>query len=214
MKYGVTINEKNTLTEWGLILLANVKAEAPKARTKYVTIPEMDGVLDLTESLTGRISYNQRTVSFELFAALEEDALESVRAQLAAYANGKRVKLWLPDDPSHYFYGRMSIGGKGAYHNGKIAVSMVADPWKYKTALTTVSITANGNKTLSNEAMPTVPVFVASKKGPTVAFGSVSHSLVAGRNSFDDIVLQPGDNQISVSNYTGTLRVEYQEGKM
>lgn len=214
MKYGVTINEKDSLTEWGLMLLAGVKAEPPKARTKYVTVPEMDGALDLTEALTGRVSYNQRNVSFELFAPLEEVAFENVRSALSAYANGQRVKLWLPDDPDHYFYGRMSIGGRGGYHSGKISVSMVADPWKYKNAETTVSFDSNGYKNLSNEGMPTVPRFIATDAGTKVTLNSMAHTLVAGENRFDDFIFAQGNNRVRIQNIAGSVEIRYQEGRM
>lgn len=214
MKYGVTIDAKNTLTEWGLILLANVKAEAPTPRTKYIAVPEMDGALDLTEALTGRVSYNQRRVTFELYAPLEENAFENARSALAAYANGRRVKLWLPDDLEHYFFGRMAIGGRGSFHSGRIAVSMVADPWKYKNAVTTKTVTAAGDVTLPNEGMPTVPTIKATKAGVTVTLGSVTHSLAVGNNRFEDMVLQEGDNTLTVANMSGKLTITYQEGRM
>lgn len=141
MMYGVTIGTKDSLTEWGLVLLSDLSIEAPAPRFKFVTVPELDGALDLTESLTGSVSYNQRKISFTLFSAHDvvagtnspatEEHFRTVLASLMAYANGKRLKLVLPDDPAHYFMGRFSFGVKGGYNSGRVAVTVTVDPYRY-----------------------------------------------------------------------------------
>lgn len=148
MIYGVTFDTPdgtsggwNTLTTYGLMLCDDLTIETPSPRLKYVEVPELDGALDLTESLTGSVTFAQRQITFTLFAAHDviaekttpatEEHFETVRQQFAAAVNGKRMKLWLPDDSVHYFIGRVTVGEKSGYNSGKIPVTMLADPYRY-----------------------------------------------------------------------------------
>ena len=222
MIYGVTIGGKNTLTEWGLMLCDDLKIGEASPRYKFVSVPEMSGALDMTESLTGKVTYEQRKISYTLFAAHDiiagtrtpatEEHFQTVLSRFTTFAHGKRLAMYLPDDPNYYFMGRISIGGKSGYNSGRVKVDVIADPYRYKSAETSVSVTTSGTKTLQNEAMPAIPTFVASAAGTTVTFGSVSHTLAAGTNRFSDIVLQAGNNSITIANLTGTLSIKYQEG--
>ena len=222
MIYGVTIGGVDTLSEWGLMLCDDLKIGEASPRFKFVSVPEMSGALDMTESLTGKVTYDQRKISYTLFAAHDiiagtmtpatEEHFQTVLARFNTFAHGKRLAMYLPDDPNHYFMGRISIGGKSGYNSGRVKVEMIADPYRYKSAETSVSVTSAGTKTLQNESMPAVPTFTASASGTNIAFGSVSHTLVSGVNRFPDIVLQPGNNSITVSNLSGTLTIKYQEG--
>lgn len=131
----------NTLTDYGLMLCDDLSIETPAPRLKYVEVPELDGALDLTESLTGSVTYSQRKITFTLFAAHDKTAntrtpateahFETARQQFTAAVNGKKMKMWLPDDSSHWFLGRVYVGEKSGYNNGKIQVTMIADPYRY-----------------------------------------------------------------------------------
>ena len=118
---GVNIGGKDTLAEWGLMLCNDLTIGPAVPRYRFITIPEMSGALDLTESLTGSVPYDQRTISFTLFAVHDviagtrhpatEEHFETVRSRLSGFANGKRMHIYLPDIPDHYFIGRVSVGG-------------------------------------------------------------------------------------------------------
>lgn len=221
---GVTIGVKNTLTEWGLMLCDDLEIGAASPRYKFVTVPEMSGALDMTEALTGRVSYDQRKISFTLFAVHDvvantnspatEAHFRTVLASLNEYAHGKRLAVYLPDDPDHYFMGRVSVGGKSGYNSGRVKVEVTADPYRYKSSETSLVVYRPGTITLTNESMPAVPTFTASAAGATITFGSVSHTLAAGENRFTDIVLQPGNNSITIASLSGTLTIKYQEGTL
>ena len=54
----------NTWTDWHLIPSSRPSVVPPTIVTKYVEIPGADGVLDLSNFLTGRPTYGQRQGSF------------------------------------------------------------------------------------------------------------------------------------------------------
>lgn len=223
MMYGVWIDDKNTLTEWGLCLLADVTIGSPEPRTSYVTVPEADGDLDLTGALTGGVvRYGMREISFELFPAHDviagkpfpasEEHAALIRQSLAKQIHGKKCKLWLPDDGGHYFYGRMAVGEKGGYNNTTIPVTMTAEPWRYKTTETVRTITASGNYILPNEMRRAQLTFTATDAVATVTFNGTSHQLVPGNQTFDDVILVEGPNAISFSGIVQPVTIKYQEG--
>ena len=147
---GVNIGGKDTLSEWGLMLCNDLTIGPAVPRYRFITIPEMSGALDLTEALTGSVPYDQRTISFTLFAVHDvisgtrhpatEEHFETVRSRLSGFANGKRMHVYLPDIPDHYFIGRVSVGGKSGFNSGKVKVEIIADPYRMKDGETTLTV--------------------------------------------------------------------------
>ena len=147
---GVNIGGKDTLEEWGLMLCNDLSIGAAVPRYRFIEIPEMSGALDLTEALTGSVPYDQRTITFTLFAVHDviagtrspasEEHFQTVLARFSGFANGKRLHLYLPDNPDHYFVGRVSVGGKSGYNSGRVKVEVLADPYRLKDGETTLTV--------------------------------------------------------------------------
>lgn len=147
---GVNIGGKDTLEEWGLMLCNDLSIGAAVPRYRFIEIPEMSGALDLTEALTGSVPYDQRTITFTLFAVHDviagtrspatEEHFQTVLARFSGFANGKRLHVYLPDNPDHYFVGRVSVGGKSGYNSGRVKVEVLADPYRLKDGETTLTV--------------------------------------------------------------------------
>lgn len=222
MIHGIWINGKNTLSEYGLALLADLSIGSPEPRMKYIEVPEADGNLDFTEALTGGVvRYGMRTISLQLYpvhdiiAGSKKPATEEhaalIRQKLMDEVHGRKVKLWLPDDPRHYFLGRMAIGDKGGFNNTTIPITMTAEPWRYKNLETEIRITSSGRYNLANETRRVIPVFTSTTGGAVITFGSVQHTMTVGNNQWSDIQLQPGRNLISITGVSQPVIVKYQE---
>lgn len=86
----VSTKDMLILTKWHL------KPGEPVER--YVTVPFRDGALDLTESLTGSVTYRMGNceLSFKAIKNFEEDRAKI--NQLIKKLNGKRCKVTLPDE--------------------------------------------------------------------------------------------------------------------
>ena len=61
MYHSITFGDKNTWDDWHLIPSKRPSFNPPNVKSQYVDIPGGNGVLDLTESLTGYPLYNTRT---------------------------------------------------------------------------------------------------------------------------------------------------------
>ena len=81
MIYGVTLGGKHTYRDWGLLPKTRPTIAPPKVRTNYVDVPGLDGALDLSEALTGRVTMNavesdRKTATISLKAVCDPYKLE------------------------------------------------------------------------------------------------------------------------------------------
>lgn len=222
MLHGITINGVDTLERWGLILLADLKETPPARKENLVPVPGMDGVLDLSEALTGEPVYDTRPVSGTLLRRAGPWSMEYLRAMLADMYHGQRVNLGVPSDIFHHYSGVLLIGEFSDDAPGRIPFSMpAADPWRYKNEITTVATTLTGTDFttlyLENErrrVVPTITVTAATRlrwrdKAYTLQPGQAFHSL--------DIRLDPGENTIEAALAaagSGEISITYQEARL
>ena len=68
---GVIFNDKHTYRDWGLLMKTRPNISPPKPKLKLIEVPGSDSVIDLTESLTGKVHYEMRTIGFE-FVMMED----------------------------------------------------------------------------------------------------------------------------------------------
>ena len=123
--------------------------------------------------------------------------------------------LILPNDPTHYYRGVMSIGAASGYNTGRIPVSMSAYPYKLKLADTVVAVTVSGTATavLQNERRPVAPK-ISTTAEITVSWGSSSVSLSAGEDwTVPGLILGPGDTEITIAG-NADVSIRYQEGSL
>lgn len=148
MLYGVTINGTNLLTEYGLVLLANLKIGVPKQKENRVDIPGADGSLNMSYAPQGRAVFQDREISFTLFKAVGETDRDTLVTTLRDLYHGKECSIILPNDISHYWRGVVEIGDVSGFNAGEIPVRITAEPYKYKLTETSVFTNAGGHKNL------------------------------------------------------------------
>ena len=208
----------NTWYDWRLILTSK-DVTPPEPKTNYVNIDSMSGTLDLSEALSGEITYNDRTVSATFWTdngnrKEREKLLRDIRVAL----HGKKVKIIEPDDPDHYFYGRVSVVAESnnlAY--AELEIECTCEPWRYaindserrvdvnSSVVTDVIIHNNGVKTLC----PTITVTGAVE----ITYEGSKTSLTAGSYKISDIRLSQGVNIIGVSG-NGSATFTYKEADL
>lgn len=217
---GVKIGEKNTLSEWGLILCSDLVVGAPPVKTNWVDVPAADGALNFSYDLAGRALYKTRTISFRLFCNGSKGDFDSVAADFAQYCHGKMLKLWLPTDDTHYFKGIFEIDNlQSGYNKNILKIKVTAEPYRYKNDITTQEITigADGTAevTLTNEMRWISPVFMLLSGDVAVETLENSHALQDEPMVFDDVQLSEGNNVLYFSGTAGSkAMVEYQEARI
>ena len=200
------------LSAWGL--------SDPAYKDNFVAIPGRSGDLDLSTALTdGEPVYNNRIMT----AALESSVGSRLdrKARIDSMINlldGRQMQITLPDDDTHYVYGRVHVALKynAPAHSG-VTVTANCEPWRYAKALTTQTITATSTATeytLTNVGRRTaVPTFVVAGANVIVAQGTYSKALSAGTYILPDITVPTGGAAITVSG-SGTLTASYREASL
>lgn len=221
MMVKVFFDGKDTYTEYGL-LLASKSISLPKVRTNMIDVPGRDGLLDASDVLTGEVTYMNRTITLKLIGV---DTVSGKKwpATISDFCNkvhGKRVKVTFPEDTTHYYSGRCSVGKVGLVKMMQtIPVTVDCDPWKYKNSKTAVSRddlgTAYKQLSLPNESRPVIPSITVAQD-TTLLWGSRTINISAGDHILPDIRLAAGSNTLKakVASGTGSITVTYQEASL
>lgn len=216
---GVIIGGIDTLRQMGLILLADLKIGTPPLKSNIVEIPGADGTLNMSYIVGGgEPLYGNRDISFSLFKQADEQSFSEIRAKLIALCHGREQTLILPNDKMHYYKGLFTVGDSDGYNNRTIPISIIADPYAYKTELTKVKIalpeSGKTNVYLHNEMRSVIPEF--SAKNPfTVSFNGSQYSLPSGISKIPSIKLKEGNNIISLESAAeNIITVSYQEARI
>jgi hypothetical protein len=230
--YGVMIGEKHSYNDFGLILSDKVIAP-PTPQYNKVTIPLRDAAIDLTESLTDTIKYNERliTLTFKVVDPILEWA--SKISAIENYVHGKKLKLIFDDDIGYYYIGRLTVNKWTSNKTiGTIVIECDAEPFKYDITPSNIDwewdtfdlengvineageIVVNGTTvfTLICGRKRMFPTFTVSAD-MTVGFEGDTYTLKEGSQKLYDIFLCEGENVLTFTG-SGTVAIEYIGGSL
>jgi hypothetical protein len=219
-KRKIIIGTYDTALE-GLWTLASWSLSKPVANEEYLSIPGHSGPLDVSTVLTdGEPYYGSRTFEAVLESS-EGSRLEREERinQMLNKLDGLRFNITLPDDPTHYINGRVSV--EKVYNNpyhASVQVRATCDPWRYNNSQTAVSVTAtSATKTvtlINNGRLSVIPRVKIT--GGTVAIKYTSDgttktwNLNAGEYNLVDIHIKTGTAAVTYSG-SGTVTFTYRE---
>lgn len=196
------IDRYNTFLDWDLILTRkDVSLPEPKINT--VELEGMDGSLDLTEALTGYVTYKDRIISASFWTdhGTRQDR-EALLRKIRQALHGRKVKIVEPDDPDHYFNGRVKITSEEnnlAYM--EISIECICDPYRYTIndiVNTSIVSTVPIDLVINNGGSKTITPTITANGSVTLIFGDVEISLTTGDYTVVDIRLEPGPNVITI----------------
>ena len=209
----------NTFSDWRLILNAK-SVTPPKPNTNYVKLDGMSGTLDLSESLTGEVTYEDRTVS-ATFLATEGSYITRVNLfdNIIKKLHGKKVKIIEPDDPYHYLYGRItvkSIDNNRVY--GKITLEATCEPWRYSIdeIIRTVELSAKKVKVIIvNNGVKTIIPKILIKGSPATIIVNGQEIVSYPSNTYisSEVYLRQGEYILTISG-DGSISFKYEEASL
>ena len=105
----------------------------PSVKAEYVDIPNSDGTIDFTETLTNSPTYNYREGSIEFIVENGHRNWCELYSEILNLLHGKSAKAYLEDDPSYYFEGRFFVNEwKSDIHWSLITIDYKVKPHKIK----------------------------------------------------------------------------------
>lgn len=245
LTYGISIYVEDTgetyhtLNDWNLALGNNNYIGEPEMETTYIKIPGRNGLIDVSEAISGRRIYKKRQLAFELGGRRERLAWDSIISQFRNNIDGRICRLTLDNDPSYYWRGRVYIEGFDRFRElGTFELNVpMADPYKYSktssaepwlwdpfnfntdmvTYIGAISVAGTKTVTIPHGHMATSPDFVVSDMTSstfTVEADGVTYPLSVGTNRIPSIIVD-GDDDVDLT-FTGTAKVQitYRSGSL
>ena len=207
-------DEKSAYDEWNIVL-TKADIPLPKPKTSLVEIKGADGVLDLSEVLTGDILYNNRTITLT-FEMMDDTDYYDLISDISNYLHGKKVTISLTNDEDYYYVGRASISQwQCIKRQGIIVITVDAEPYKYSVTETKMIVNvANQTKTIT---LPNSRKRVCPKLNVTgtitLTINGVNYKLAEGKQQLSNFRLVEGNNVVKVSG-NGTLTITYRQGEL
>ena len=201
------VNGVDLSIRFQMVLLDGYTLEPPEPKTYTVDIPGGNGVIDLTEALTGDVAYKNRKQEFT-FAVIDVKNFEKVKTEVSNFLHGRAFDYTMTMDPGYTYHGRFYVDSYSheAYANGLLGqfkITVDANPYKLKEHCA-YRLNATGGKLyrLESGRRPVHPVLECSQPC-FVAFKGVEIIIPAGTYRLNDIVFYNGINEI----YLNTSRL-------
>jgi phage-related protein len=212
------IDKFNTWYDWKLILTAK-DITPPEPKTNYVDIDGMSGSLDLSEALTGEITYKDRIISASFWTdnGTRADRNRLLR-EITTALHGKKVKIIEPDDPTHYFYGRVKITSQNnILPYAEFTIEVTCEPWRYALEDSIRSITVNSdtpvNLIIHNNGVKTVCPVITVTGSVVIIHNGARIPLATGSYKISDLKFTHGVNIVGVSG-NGSVKLTYKEADL
>lgn len=152
-------HSKNSYTDLLLIGTSPPVIAMPSQKTKYLDIPGADGVIDLSDLLTGGPIFNNREGSLEFYTrrfvrsndyGTEEGFVTSslVYRKVSRLIHGRRLQMILEDDPNHYYEGRFTVDYATGDGRGILTINYNLDPYRRTCTVVDDTIEDGGGRTL------------------------------------------------------------------
>ena len=212
------LGKYNTWYDWGLYLTAK-DVTPPEPKTNYVELDGKHGTLDLTEALTGEVVFKDRTVTATFWTCngTHADRCKLIK-KITTALHGRKIKIIEPDDPDHYFYGRVTVGGvNNILPYLEFTITATCEPWRYSNNETVRYITTDseeqrdyvfcnyGTKTVCPEMTVTGTVLIES--------GEWSQALAEGNYKILNLAFKPGVTVVRISGH-GVIAFKYREADL
>ena len=202
---GAMIGDEHTLRDWGAVITNSDIIALPEPNTVLLEIPGRSGRLDLSEVLTGDISYGNRELKLQLAARTNKERWVQTCLHIFNKYHGRVVQVIFDEDPGHYYVGRASISDPQRLGiAGQLTVTIDAEPFRYETEEYEVTLTGDTTAfsgTVENLRMPVCPTVTVPAACQFFHDNRV-YALAAGTQEVPGLVLHPFDNEVSVTGVT------------
>ena len=211
----IKLGTKLSYDDWGIILNSFKVGEA-EVKSAFVDIPFGDGALDLTESLTGKVTYGNRDCEFIFTFPQPRSEWETIKRDIMQTIHGKKLNITTPDAPDCYLIARCSASFEIRDRLGVLKVKAITEPYFYKNVPTqTTTVIPVGGSTVvnfTNASKSVIPTFTVNAT-TTITFKGTPHVVNAGTHKLTDIIFTYGANSVTFAGTaTKTIITTYQEG--
>lgn len=215
--HSVTFGDKNTFADWHIVPETRPLVVPPQPKYIYDEIPGSSFSLDLTDSLTGLVNWEDRQGTMNFIVLNDFGPWFERYTQIMQYLGGKKMKMTLQDDPDFYYYGRYSVNSwTSDQHWSKIDIDYRVEPFKYSHEVEekTFSI-SNGATVKLRDIEQLTQLTITPDYATTVTFDGRLHIVLANED-YDYIAVWPDANgEVSlVFTGTGNVTIKYRRTRL
>lgn len=226
---GVYFDGKHSYSDMGLILSSKT-IEPPAPKINKVSVPSMNGSIDLTEALTNSVKYEDRKITLT-FTVVDSRHLWATKiSAIENYLHGQKMQIMFDDDPDYYYEGRVVVNEwTSSKALGTLNIECTVDPFKYtigddwlwdpfsfETGVINEApvVEVDGEETVTMEASikDTCPEFYATST-MMVTFKGSTYTLSSGTSKIYDIIFDVGENELTFEGH-GTVTILYKGGSL
>lgn len=210
----VNFDDYNSYRDFGLILRPK-KRPFPTPKTTYVSIEGRSGDIDLTDALTGDVSYENLTFPLEFNVIDPMNTWEEKLRYISMRLHGKKMKVIFSEDPFYYYIGRITINELSSDRSlGILSLNCNFEPYKMAVHETVISKTVNKDDViiLNNQRKWVMPI-IESTGDVIFEFNNARFSISPNvPTQSPDFILKEGDNIVTIVSGSGKLTFTYREG--
>ena len=129
--HSVNFDTINTWDDWHLVPMSRPVINPPTRKSIIVDIPGADGHLDLSEVVTGKPVYNNRTGSIEFMVQNGFRPWSNMFSTVMNALHGKFMDVVLDDDPMWTYHGLITVSKwTTGDHYSTITIDYDLEPYK------------------------------------------------------------------------------------
>lgn len=188
---------------YGLILIDGYNLKPPEPKTYTVDIPGGNGIIDLSEALTGDIVYENRSQKFT-FDLIYPENFEKIKTRVMNFLHGKAFDYKMTMDPDYTYHGRFKVTEHNhtAYTDGILGVIVVeidANPYKRKERCV-YSLNAGGGRLYKFESgRRKVHPIVECTQPCYITWNHIDYVVPQGTYRLNDVLFSEGTNEMWVN---------------
>lgn len=228
MIYGVNFGGKHSFRDWRLTMEGRPVISPPVSKVVYVDVPGLNAFIDMTETLTGDVAYQSRTIEFNFTTRKVRQKWNKMYSDISSYLHGQRMRIILDEDKGYFYIGRVAVNEwKSNVKSSTIVIEAEVDPYKYERYSSIEpwvwdvfpfeggiirvykDLEVNGVMTLivPGRRKKVVPIFDCSTS-LTLVYGGKTYYLPAGKSKLLDLQLGSGEHFLTFQG-NGTVSVDY-----
>lgn len=231
------VSGKNTWTDWHLIPSTRPLVNPPKPNTKGIQVPGRNGTLDMSKVLTGYMTYQNRTGSWEFIVENGHWDWATAYSTIMGYLHGQDMCCVFEDDEQYFYKGLLSVNSWKSDKSWSLITidydlypykrtiqysdeDWLWDPFNFETDYiksynTTISAGSSVTWTIQGSQEIVKPVIDSSTSNVTATYNSASHALTSGSHTYDWFTTQSANKTIKFTNNgasAATVKIHYRGG--
>ena len=230
---------KNTWDDWHLIPSTRPLVNPPKPNTKGVQVPGRNGTIDMSRVLTGYMTYQNRTGSWEFIVENDHWDWATAYSTIMGYLHGQNMCCVFEDDIGYYYEGLLSVNAWKSDKSWSLITidydlypyketiqsadeDWLWDPFNFETdVIKSYSKYISAGATLELILQPTQEIKIptiytsAATNNMVATYDGVSYPLINGSHKYSWFKTENIEKKISFSNMgssSARVKVSYRGG--